>query len=120
MSEQPPRPPLSQATLAEAIAAFDAGNHAWGRFRHFVLPTAPAALAVSTASVREALSEAAICVPDTRPGEHQALLAALRQTRERLDAYAAALPAAVPRTELDQAAEDFGEAIALLEGQGAA
>ncbi len=114
MSEQPR---LSVELLADAIAAFDAGNHAWGRYRHFVLGATPAALAVSTAPLREALSEAAICVPDAQTGDSAALLAAIRAACDRLDAYRAALPAEVPRTELDAAAEDFAEAIALLEGR---
>jgi hypothetical protein len=112
------RPRLSPDVLAAAVAAFDAGNHAWGRYRHFVLSATPAALTVSTAPVREALSEAAICVPDAQEsGDYVPLLAAVHLTRERLQGYCAALAADVPRTELDQAAESFDEAIALLEGR---
>ncbi len=117
MSEQPA--PSGEA-LAEAVAAFDAGNHAWGRYRHFVLPAEPGAAGVSTQPVRDALREAAICVPDAQAGDYLPLLAALRRTRVQLDAYLHALPPAVPRVELDLAAEAFAEAIELLEAGGGA
>lgn len=111
-------PPADEpaAALLEAIAAFDAGNHAWGRYRHFVLSAAPEASGVSTSAVREALGEAAICVPDAQTDGPGPLLAAIRSAAAALGAYRAALPAGVPLTELDLALDDFDEAIALLEG----
>ena len=108
--------PLSPETLTDAIAAFDAGNHAWGRYRHFVLPTAPEGRTSAITPVREALAEAAISVPDALAGDAASLLAALRATLACLRDYRAALPATVPLTELDEAEGDFAEAIALLVG----
>lgn len=115
MSEQP-APAAEQ--LAEAVVAFDAGNHAWGRYRHFVLPGEPIAAPISTQPLRDALREAAICVPDAQAGDYLPLLAALHSTQVQLSAYVHALPPAVPRVELDQAAEAFAEAIDLLEALG--
>lgn len=115
MSEQPVP---TEGVLAEMVAAFDAGNHAWGRFRHFVLPAEPGAAGISTRPLRDALREAAICVPDAQAGDYPPLLAALRLTQAQLAQYVRALPAAVPRVELDQAAEAFAEAIELLEALG--
>jgi hypothetical protein len=110
--------PLSPETLEDAIAAFDAGNHAWGRYRHFVLSARPAALAVPTQQVRDALSEAAISVPDAQSGEPGPFLAALRETLAALRRYRAFLPADVPLAEIEEAEGDFAEAIALLAGPG--
>ncbi|HZQ37405.1 MAG TPA: hypothetical protein VFD32_15850 [Dehalococcoidia bacterium] len=108
----------SGEALAEAVAAFDAGNHAWGRFRHFVLSAEPSAAGISTRPLRDALREAAICVPDAQAGDYLPLLAALRRTQARLVEYLSALPPSVPRVELDQAAEAFAEAIELLDAPG--
>lgn len=108
--------PLSPDTLVDAIAAFDAGNHAWGRYRHFVLPAAPQARVIAMTSVRAALAEAAICVSDAQAGDPSPLLGALRATLACLREYRAALPAAVPLAELEEADGDFAEAIALLSG----
>src|SRR5689334_10752262 len=89
--------------LAEVVAAFDAANHAFGRYRHFVLSAHPEALAVHGEAVRTALQEAAICVADARVDDLPPLRAALRGALDELQRYRERLPASVPRTELDEA-----------------
>jgi len=111
-----PQPRLSADVIEEAIMAFDAGNHAWGRYRHFVLPASPAAHVVSTAAVRDALAEAAICVIDAQAGGYGALLEALRRTLDSLIEYRSLLPEGMQQAELEEAAAGFDEAIVLLAG----
>jgi hypothetical protein len=110
---------LPSDVVEDAILAFDAGNHAWGRYRHFVLSTNVAAQAVSTAAVREALGEAAIDVLDAKEGDYWPLLTSLRRTLEHLRTYRSALPPDIQQSELEEAADNFTAAIALLEGRGA-
>ncbi len=107
------------AAVEEAIAAFDAGNHAWGRYRHFVLPGAAAAAALNLPSdaVRSALQEAAICVADARTGEIGPFVAALSAAYAGLTRYRALLPAEVPPGEVNEALGDIEEALALLAGR---
>lgn len=105
------------AAVEEAIAAFDAGNHAWGRYRHFVLPGAAAALNIPTDAVRSALQEAAISVPDARTGEIGPFVAALSAAYAGLTRYRALLPAEVPPGEVNEALGDIEEALALLAGR---
>jgi hypothetical protein len=107
---------LPSDVVEEAIAAFDAGNHAFGRYRHFVLSAHPEALAVSATEVRDALQEAAIGVPDAQAGDATSLVAGVRATLALLARYRAALPAGVPLLELDEAIGDFEEALGLLTG----
>ena len=109
-------PALPPDVIEEAIMAFDAGNHAWGRYRHFVLSAAPRAQRVSTLEVREALQEAAISVPDARTGDIAPLRAAVRAVLLGLRAYVAALPEEIQRSELNEALEAFDEADQLLSG----
>src|SRR4051812_25711933 len=101
--------------LTEAILAFDAGNHAWGRYRHFVLPAAAAAQGISTAAVRDALAEAANGVVEAREGDATGLITGLRQALAGIRLYRAALPAGVQQSELEEAEGDLAEALALLE-----
>lgn len=100
--------------VAEAVAAFDAGNHAFGRYRHFVLSAHPEALAVSATKARAALQEAAISVVDANAGDAAALRIALHTARDEVARYRQALPQGVPVAELDEAIEDLDEALALL------
>lgn len=102
--------------LAQAVAAFDAANHAFGRYRHFVLSAYPEALAVSGGAVRAALQEAAICVADARVNELLPLRVALGGALDELRRYRERLPTTVPRTELDEAVEDLEESLSLLSG----
>jgi hypothetical protein len=110
-------PALPPDVIEEAIMAFDAGNHAWGRYRHFVLSASPELLAVSTAEVREALAETAISVVDAQAGDYTPLLDGLRRTLAALERYRARLSGDAQLQELEEAAGDFAEAIALLAGE---
>src|SRR5579871_6866932 len=94
---------LPADVIEEAIMAFDAGNHAWGRYRHFVLSNAPAVQAISTDAVREALQEAAVCVPDAQAGDTAPLLAAVRAALAGLQEYETELPPDIQRSELNEA-----------------
>ena len=82
---------LEQA-IAEATSAFDAGNHAWGRFYLYVLRRYRGSLpAPDPAPVRTALQEAALAVPQTANAEEawvfaEALAAALRELQAFIDA----------------------------------
>lgn len=102
--------------IEDAILAFDAGNHAWGRYRHFVLSALPVPPSVSAEPVREALQEAAISVPDARTGDVRPFLAGLHDAHDGMLRYRNALPAGIQLTEIDEAIGDVEEAIALLEG----
>ena len=103
--------------IEEAILAFDAGTHAWGRFRHFVLSAASEAQSVPTDTVRDTLQEAAVSVEDAQRGEVVALRTAVRALLDALRAYVEALPAGVQRSELNEAIDAFDEAEALLSGR---
>jgi hypothetical protein len=96
---------------AESIAAFDAANLAWGRFRVEILPRFPAAQSPTVEALRDALGEAALDCAELLAGNdprplHATLTAALRL----LSDYRAALPADVPRNDLDAAQEMLDEA----------
>jgi hypothetical protein len=106
---------LSDDTIEEAILAFDAGNHAWGRYRLFVLATTPEAMAVSTDAVRDALQEAALSVPDARSGDSGPFLAAARAAFAALLEYRRALPEGIQLSELNQATFALEETVAVLE-----
>jgi hypothetical protein len=108
--------PGAEEIVADAVAAFDAGNHAFGRYRHFVLSAHPEALAVSAGEARAALQEAAISVADAQAGDVVPFRAALRVALENVMHYRQALPEGVPRTELDETIEDLEEALTLLSG----
>jgi hypothetical protein len=108
---------LGQA-IAAAIEAFDAGNHAWGRYLHYVLrpyraehPDAP-----SPARVRAALREAALSVPHSRdPEELRAFFNALLVARRALRDFIAALPDPLRTADLLMAPDAFAEAMTYLE-----
>lgn len=102
--------------LAEATAAFDAGNHAWGRFYLYVLrryqgePPAPDA-----APVRSALQEAALSVPQeaTRAAACE-FAAALAAVCGALAVFVDALPETLRTGDAVVAPESFEEALAAL------
>ncbi|MER3421186.1 MAG: hypothetical protein C4290_12000 [Chloroflexota bacterium] len=109
--------PLGQA-IAAAIEAFDAGNHAWGRYLHYVLrpyrsehPEAP-----SPVRVRAALREAALSVPHSREREElRAFYNALLLARRALRDFIAALPDPLRTADLLMAPDAFAEAMTYLE-----
>ena len=103
--------------LTEAVEAFDAGNLAWGHFRHETLPKYPFAATVAVERIRQALGDAAIAIVDLQAGESaDEFQAALAATLALLDSYRTALPEDVPRDDLDAAFELLSEALAALDG----
>jgi hypothetical protein len=102
--------------IAEAIAAFDAANHAFGRFVTYVVRQRSKAIPPSVRVVREALQEAAMSVPQEASAEAAAeFLGALRLAGERLAAFLAGPPAGYALEEAMQAPGALEEAIAVLE-----
>lgn len=103
--------------IAEAIAAFDAGNHAWGRFYHYVVRRAPAGVGVPpVAPVRQALQEAALSVP--RHGECEEarqFSAAIGLARQVVEVFVADLPSEQRTGDILLVAEAFREALDALE-----
>lgn len=108
---------LEQA-IAAAIEAFDAGNHAWGRYLHYVLRPYRAAHpdAPSPARVRAAMQEAALSVPHSREREElRAFFNALLVARRALRDFIAALPGPLRTADLLMAPDAFAEAMTYLE-----
>jgi hypothetical protein len=96
---------------AEAIAAFDAANLAWGRFRVETLPRFPAAQLPAVEALRDALGEAALDIAELLAGDDPSPLhATLTEALRLLSGYRAALPANVPRDDLDAAHDLLDEA----------
>ncbi len=105
-----------QEAVTEATAAFDAGNHAWGRFLLYVLrpyrgdPPAP-----DPSPVRAALQEAAVSVPhSTEAAELRAFLDALLAARRAVDAFIGRLPPDLRTGDVLLAPDAFAEAIGWL------
>lgn len=108
--------PLRQAAIAEAVALFDAGNHAWGRFyqylylRHPGHPPAPDA-----APVREALREAAISVPQTdAAAELQTFASAVAGVYEAITTFLAIAPPSLRVGEVLTTPDSLRECLRLL------
>lgn len=106
-----------QAAIASAIAAFDSGNHAWGRFFAYVLrpyrghPPAP-----TPAAVRAALQEAALSVPQAADAAAAyTFYAALVTARGELEAFIGGLPDPLHTADVLQAPQALAEAIGWLE-----
>ena len=101
--------------IREAIAAFDAGNHAWGRFYLYTLRRYTGAVPDSS-GVRTALQDAVLAVPH-EGHDHQvrefrtAIAAALRA----IEAFIADAPAPLRTGDLLQAPEALAEALDLLQ-----
>ena len=107
--------PLGEA-VAEATAAFDAANHAFGRFVTYVVRPRNQPVPPAIQRVREALQDAALSVPQTATLEAAIdFLTALRVARQRLDAFLAAPPAGYALEEARAAPEALEEAIQVLE-----
>jgi hypothetical protein len=101
--------------IAEAVAAFDAANHAFGRFVTYVVRPHGEAVPRSVQVVREGLQDAALSVPQTPTVEAAGeFLAALRVAKELLDAFLAAPPAGYALEEAKAAPGALEEAIEVL------
>jgi hypothetical protein len=107
-------PPDLESAIAEATAAFDAANHAFGRFVTYVVRPR-GALPASVSAVREALQEAAISVPEeTTIAAAREFLAALENAAARLSAFLASPPPGYALEEAHAAPGALAEAIAVL------
>jgi hypothetical protein len=101
--------------VREAIAAFDAGNHAWGRF--YLYTARRAANAVPDPSpVRTALQDAVLAVPheghDHQVREFRAAIAAAHRV---IEAFIIEAPESLRTGDLLQVPEAFAEALELLD-----
>ena len=104
------------AAIAEAVAAFDAANHAFGRFVTYVVRPHGEAIPPAVRGVREALQEAAISIPPEPSVEAAAeFLDTLRLAGARLDAFLTDPPGGFALEEAMQAPGALEEAIAVLE-----
>lgn len=102
--------------LAAIIAAFDAGNLAWGRFRYETLAGAAAARLPALAEARDALGEAALAAAELQEGGSVGeLRGALAAAIEALRLCRAELPPSLPAADLDEALSQFAQALALLD-----
>ena len=102
--------------VAEAIEAFDAANHAFGRFVTYVVRPRNQPLPPTVQTVREALQEAALAVPHAPSVESAGeFLTALRAARVRLDAFLADPTPGYALEEARAAPGALEEAVALLE-----
>lgn len=109
-------PVARSGALAEAVAAFDAANHAVGRYTQYVVRPTGRPLPPLLSPLRHALQEAAILVvemesEDTLPTFYAALL----QAHEYLTALLRSPADGFTREELAAAAEALREAIDQLE-----
>jgi hypothetical protein len=102
--------------IAESTAAFDAANHAWGRYFLYVLrpyhgdPPAP-----DPSPVRSALQEAAISVPQSADiGEARAFADTLVAAYRAVESFVAALPDPLRTGDVLTVNEPLGEALAWL------
>ncbi len=102
--------------LVEAIAAFDAGNHAWGRFYLYILrpyrgdPPPP-----DPTAVRAAFQDAVLTVPESADPEaiHE-FTTAIRIASALVDAYVDVLPQSLRAGDLLSVPEALAEALASL------
>jgi hypothetical protein len=102
--------------VAEAVAAFDAANHAFGRFVTYVVRPHNEPVPPSVRYVREGFQEAAISFPEAPyPAAAREFLAALRACKARLDAFLADPPSGYQVEEAMAAPEALEEAIDVLE-----
>jgi hypothetical protein len=115
MSTPLPDEAALEAAIAEAIIAFDAGNHAFGRFVTYVVRPHGEAVPRSVQIVREGLQEAALSVPQSPSVEAAAeFLAALRAARDRLARFLADPPPGYALEEAKAAPAALDEAIEVL------
>lgn len=102
-------------TVAEAVAAFDAANHAFGRFVTYVVRPRNQPVPPAIQHVREALQDAAILAPEaTTPVAAHAFLVALQAAQQRLGAFLAAPPSGYALEEAMAAPGALEEAITVL------
>ena len=103
--------------IAEATAAFDAANHAFGRFVTYAVRPRNQAVPPSVQAVRDLLQDAALAVPqETSVEAAQEFLTALWAALEGLTGFLGEPPPGYALEEARQAPGALEEAIAALEG----
>ena len=106
-----------ECAIAEATAAFDAANHAFGRFVTYAVRPRNQAVPPSVEAVREFLQDAALSVPqETSVEAAQDFLTALREALDGLTAFLGEPPHGYALEEARQAPGALEEAVAALEG----
>jgi hypothetical protein len=104
-----------EAAIAEAVAAFDAGNHAFGRFVTYAVRPQGEAIPASVQAVREYFQDAALAVPESPSAEAaQAFLAALRRALAVVEEFLTRPPAGYALEEAVAAPGPLREAIDVL------
>ena len=107
-------PPDLESAIAEATAAFDAANHAFGRFVTYVVRPR-GGIPASVLTVREALQEAALSVPEeATTTAARDFLTALEDAAARLSALLASPPPGYALEEAQAAPGALEEAIDVL------
>ena len=105
-----------ESAIAEATAAFDAANHAFGRFVTYAVRPHNEAVPPEVQAVRESLQEAAISVPqEATVAAAQDFLTALRDAYSAVERFLAASPGEYALEEAGPAPEALDEAIQMLE-----
>jgi hypothetical protein len=101
--------------IREAIAAFDAGNHAWGRFYLYTLHRYTGAVP-DVAGVRTALQDAVLAVPH-EGHDHQVreFRTAIAATLRAIEIFIADAPEPLRTGDLLQAPEALAEELDLLQ-----
>jgi hypothetical protein len=102
--------------IAEATAAFDAANHAFGRFVTYVVRPHNEPVPPSVHNVRAFFQEAALAVPREQTVEAaREFLAALRDAYDAVERFLADPPGGYALEEARPAPEALDEAIQVLE-----
>jgi hypothetical protein len=102
--------------IAEAVAAFDAANHAFGRFVTYAVRPHNEPVPAEIQHVREALQEAAISVPQQPTvDEARIFLDALRAAYLAVDRFLAEPPSRYAVEEARPTPEALAEAMQVLE-----
>ncbi len=106
-----------QSAIADAVSAFDEGNHAWGRFYLYTLrPYHGPDAAPDATPVRAALQEAALSVPAAPVvAEVRAFAVAIALAGQALEDFIDLLPPALRLPDVLDAPQAFAEAIAALQ-----
>ena len=102
--------------IAEATAAFDAANHAFGRFVTYAIRPHNEVVPAEVQTVREALQEAAISVPqEVTATAAREFLSALRNAYVAVERFLGAPPGRYALEEARPTPEALDEAIQVLE-----
>lgn len=105
-----------QAAIADAVAAFDEANLAWGQFYTGSWVKRSLAERAQAQPVREALGEAALSVPQRAERDDAlAFAAAVREARLRLRAFLGELPSLPEAASLQAVVDTLQAALDTLQ-----